>query len=259
VTPNASRINGRHVEDMNDTKWYVRVRGKVMGPFDLEQLRSLRARGQVGRFHEISTDRHTWQKASMLTELFSAPAAHAAAPSEQSAREPAEAEWELPLIDTREDEQATWYYVKDGSPVGPIDTPALQRMATIGQIGPNDQVWQEGTRDWVRAATVPALGFPPTPAASAYPLVLGPAYSSSAPAPRTSGLAVASLVLGILWLWGLGSLLAVIFGATAISQISKASNQITGKGMAIAGLVLGIVGLTLLLLGLLAYSEWSTY
>jgi hypothetical protein len=62
-------------------------------------------------------------------------------------------------------------------------------------------------------------------------------------APRTSGLAVASLVLGILFLCGIGSLLATIFGAVALGQISRSRGALTGKGMAVAGLVLGIIGL----------------
>lgn len=63
--------------------------------------------------------------------------------------------------------------------------------------------------------------------------------------PRTSGLAVASLVLGIVWLCGIGSLLATVFGAVALKQIGDSRGSVTGKGMAIAGLVLGVLGLTL--------------
>ena len=62
--------------------------------------------------------------------------------------------------------------------------------------------------------------------------------------PHTSGLAIASLVLGLLWLCGIGSLLATIFGAVAINQISRSNGTVTGKGMAIAGLILGILGLS---------------
>jgi len=61
--------------------------------------------------------------------------------------------------------------------------------------------------------------------------------------PRTSGMAVASLVLGLLGLCGIGSLLAVIFGHQALSQIDASNGMVTGRGMAIAGLVLGYLGL----------------
>ena len=61
---------------------------------------------------------------------------------------------------------------------------------------------------------------------------------------KTNGLAVASLVLGILTLCGIGSFLAVVFGHTALSQIKKDPYQ-QGRGLAIAGLVLGYIGLAI--------------
>jgi hypothetical protein len=53
-------------------------------------------------------------------------------------------------------------------------------------------------------------------------------------------------VLGILWLYWVGSILAVIFGHIALSQIRHTGQG--GRGLAIAGLVLGYVGLALFLL-----------
>jgi hypothetical protein len=91
----------------------------------------------------------------------------------------------------------------------------------------------------VHAYAPPPAPYGP-PLAYAAPLVVAPATS-------TNGFAIASLVLGIIWLYGLGSLLAVIFGAVAISQIRRSGGRQTGEGMAIAGLVLGIIGLVLLL------------
>ncbi len=64
---------------------------------------------------------------------------------------------------------------------------------------------------------------------------------------KTNGLAIASLVLGIVWIWWIGSALAVVFGGVAIKQINASNGQQGGKGMAIAGLVLGLVGAVTLL------------
>ena len=64
---------------------------------------------------------------------------------------------------------------------------------------------------------------------------------------RTSGLGIASLVLGILWMYWVGSILAVIFGHVALSQIKK-DPSIGGRGMAVAGVVLGWIGVGVLLL-----------
>jgi hypothetical protein len=58
------------------------------------------------------------------------------------------------------------------------------------------------------------------------------------------------MVLGILWLYWIGSILAVIFGHVALSQIQK-DPSIQGRGMAVAGVVLGWVGLGVLLIVLI--------
>lgn len=60
--------------------------------------------------------------------------------------------------------------------------------------------------------------------------------------PRTNGLAIASMVLGIVWLYGIGAVLALIFGYQARKQIDASGGRETGRGMAIAGIVLGWVG-----------------
>ena len=72
------------------------------------------------------------------------------------------------------------------------------------------------------------------------PLYPQPPYPQYAPAPRTNGLAIASMVLGIVWLWGIGSILALIFGLVSMKQIKERGDG--GKGMAIAGIVLGAIG-----------------
>jgi uncharacterized membrane protein YvbJ len=62
---------------------------------------------------------------------------------------------------------------------------------------------------------------------------------------RTSGMATASLVLGIIGIFiGLCSILAIIFGAIALGQINR-DPHLQGKGQAIAGLVLGIAVIAL--------------
>jgi len=60
---------------------------------------------------------------------------------------------------------------------------------------------------------------------------------------RTSGLAVASLVLAILWLLGVGSLLAIGFGVAALASIARSGGTRRGKALAGVGLVVGTLGL----------------
>ena len=89
---------------------------------------------------------------------------------------------------------------------------------------------------------------------------LPPAPPPPPPAPRsvpsavhTSGLAIASLVMGIAG-WTLlpliGSILAVIFGYMARSEIRQRPDELEGEGLAVAGLVLGwiMIGLSVIVL-----------
>jgi len=74
----------------------------------------------------------------------------------------------------------------------------------------------------------------------------GAGYATPYRGRRTNGLAIASLVLGILWLYWIGSILALIFGLIARRDINRSNDTQTGAGMALAGIILGIVGLAIL-------------
>ncbi len=64
----------------------------------------------------------------------------------------------------------------------------------------------------------------------------------------TNGLAVASLICGLLWIGWIGSALAIVFGHVALGQIRRAGGGQSGRALAIGGLVLGYFGaLTFLL------------
>ncbi|MBI2169625.1 MAG: DUF4190 domain-containing protein [Actinobacteria bacterium] len=71
-------------------------------------------------------------------------------------------------------------------------------------------------------------------------------------------MAVASMVLGILWLYWLGSILALIFGYVAKSQIDQSRGTQGGRGMAVAGIVLGWVGVGTLTIVILIAVAAST-
>jgi len=81
---------------------------------------------------------------------------------------------------------------------------------------------------------------------------------------RTSGLARAALVLGILSLFiGPLSILAIIFGAVALHQTDRDPN-LKGRGQATAGLVLGIIFALLWIIGIIILSyldveDWFWY
>ena len=67
---------------------------------------------------------------------------------------------------------------------------------------------------------------------------------------KTSGKAVASFVLSILWLFWIGSIIAIIFGHIARAEIKNSGGRLKGAGLALAGLIIGYFMLALLPLGI---------
>lgn len=100
------------------------------------------------------------------------------------------------------------------------------------------------------------------------PGVAAPIEATSSPAPRrapvdavakflpTSGTAISALIFGIgglTFLPFLGSIVAVILGPMARSDIRRRPDEVTGDGIALVGLVLGWIGIGLTVLGLLFF------
>ncbi len=77
-----------------------------------------------------------------------------------------------------------------------------------------------------------------------------PGYAYGLPIRRNNGMAIASMVLGIVWIYWIGSVLALVFGFIAKKQIRETGEG--GSGMATAGIVLGAIGMVTLTLFLIA-------
>lgn len=73
-------------------------------------------------------------------------------------------------------------------------------------------------------------------------------HPSQAPpaTPTTSGLAIVSLICGILFFIFPSALAAIIFGHISQSDIRRSGGRKTGAGMALAGLILGYIGVAII-------------
>ena len=235
-------------------QWYVRMRGRVLGPFSPSQLASLRARGRLTEDHELSQDRRSWLKASEMPGAF--------ALSAQREPQPARAvELEWPVASSTAEAPAPdqispaasvepqWFVARGSSHQGPMTHADVQRMINAGELGGNSLVWKQGMPAWQPAAQVHEFRFEAMASAGSPAATTGASFHAAGANPHgylppTSGMAIASLVLGLLWLCGIGSLLATIFGALALLQISRSNGAVSGRPLALAGFVLGILGLT---------------
>ncbi|YCM45557.1 DUF4190 domain-containing protein [Verrucomicrobiaceae bacterium 227] len=170
-----------------------------------------------------------------------------------------------------------WYYGKYGQQFGPIDESTLRARIATSEIGRNDLIWCEGMPVWLPLREMSeffeSAEPPPMPLGSEVPKsssgdsaspyatpVTGLMGNQGAgpPLPKTNGLAIASLVCGILSLvtfcfcGGLFfGLPAVICGHMSMGQIKSGNQQQDGHGMALAGLICGYIGLGVFLLMML--------
>jgi len=157
---------------------------------------------------------------------------------------------------------ASWYYVKNGEKQGPISGEQLVELAQNGTILPDNLVWTKGMTEWQPARNVEGLQFGGAAAASA-PAPAGPPPTAGSPTapgsgsgaavPQTSGLAVTSLVLGIVGLTLcfvgiLTAIPAIICGHMARAKIRASDGALTGSGLALAGLITGYLSLTSMLI-----------
>ncbi|MGP0066044.1 MAG: GYF domain-containing protein [Isosphaeraceae bacterium] len=237
----------------------MRTRGRILGPLTWAQLQAQRDRGQLARFDQVSQDRQNWIGADRVDGLF--------APSNQGGPRgtaaPSDGSADFIILD---DEDASygpgptgpstadapeWFFARGGSHQGPVPLSELQRMADTGEIDPETLVWRGGMEQWTPGSWVAELRFPArvsaTPGRAESEGSPAPAGSRSAdrpnPASRTSVLAISSLIMGVFWMFGLGSLAAIVLGAMSIRQISRSQGMLTGKRLAIAGIIVGIIGL----------------
>jgi hypothetical protein len=102
--------------------------------------------------------------------------------------------------------------------------------------------WQGADGNWYQPV---AIGSTPTTGSSWYSppgqLYGTPSYAQQ----TTSGLAITSFVLSLLFFFVITSILAIILGFVAHSKIRQSQNMIKGKGLATTGIVLGFLGVVL--------------
>jgi prepilin-type processing-associated H-X9-DG protein len=120
----------------------------------------------------------------------------------------------------------------DGKQYGPISADDLRKWIAEGRVNAQTKARVEGATEWQSLSSLPELGdafrgFSPPP----LPAGVAPA--------KTSGLAVTSLVLGILGLptCGLAALFGLILGVIALVK-AKA-----GRGVALAGVIVSAFSL----------------
>ena len=134
-------------------EYFIRMRGRVQGPYSLEKLQAMARRGQVSRFHELSSNQQQWTKAADLKELFETNARQAVELKLNGNRDNAY-DIEPAAVETSSHQ---WFYGDGNEQKGPVDTLTLHRLIQSGSLGPEDEVWCEGMANWAPISEVPRL------------------------------------------------------------------------------------------------------
>lgn len=224
---------------MGEGSYYVRWRGRVTGPFDVEALRKMAGTQQLSKLHELSSDGINWQRADTVEGIIAVYVRPTPPPSAQSAA----ADTMAPANEGTPAAGGEWFYSRDGQIAGPCAAHVVRTLLAEGLLRRTDFVSRaENPSAWQVVADIPEFAVAPILSGSpASPMMAARDVARVTPT-RTSGLAIASLVLSILGC-GIGSILGVIFGHQALSEIEAGKGEVDGRGMAIAGLVLGYLGL----------------
>lgn len=137
-----------------------------------------------------------------------------------------------------------WYYEQDGQQRGPVTEGEMRALLRNGEVLPGSLVWREGMEGWRPAAETELRN---QPVEHAIPME----YAE----PRTSGWAIASLVLGLLGLCCgcMSGIPGIACGHFALYQIRKEPHLYGGKNIAIAGLIISY----LTTLANIGFSVWS--
>ena len=136
----------------------------------------------------------------------------------------------------------------DGKEYGPISAEQIHQWLKEGRVNSQTRIKSADATDWQLLASLPEFAteltvHPPLPPSS-WPAATVP--------PKTSGLAVTSLVLGILGLFSCGvtALVGLVLGIWALVRIKNSQGRLSGSGLAIAGIA--VSGVFLLLIPLCA-------
>jgi S1-C subfamily serine protease len=184
-----------------ESLFYVRVRGKISGPFDIAALQKLVRRGGLSRIHEISSDRATWSAAGEFEDLF--PSTPASLPPQPTAAVETSAEQQViepQAAVVTSPSEILYYYTQRGSTVGPVRLSILKTLAENGTLRKDDLVWRENSDTGAPAAQTPVLA----------PIFAGQ-NSSQQPTGRLEPAAMSGRTL----LVGGGFLLVIFIGAVA--------------------------------------------
>ena len=146
-------------------QYYVKIRGRVLGPLSPERLAQMAKQGQLSRIHMISEDGSSWQKAAEYPQFFqSDQQARAASNAQNSAADPEpqqavaaepEPQATAATASASAPSQEEWHYAVNEQSFGPVPKGTLLKLIGAGKVSKSDMVWKSGMDDWQPVSAMP--------------------------------------------------------------------------------------------------------
>ncbi len=133
-------------------QYYVRFKGKRIGPLDRGRIDQLISRGQLTAHHEIAGEDGQWQRIGQWRAEQAAPKSEPADAKDLTLEEPGGSSEGAPKSVSGGDPQ--WYVAIDGQQSGPHDEASLGKMIQAGRVVDSTMVWRESMDSWQRADAV---------------------------------------------------------------------------------------------------------
>jgi hypothetical protein len=130
---------------MSEDRYYLRFKGRVLGPFTSEKAIEMVKRGQITRQHELSPDGATWRLAETYEELFATSRTRSNSMVSESKKASSQ---------ENKGNAALWFANFDGMNQGPVEEDGILAWIATGKVGKDTMVWKEGMANWLEAQAI---------------------------------------------------------------------------------------------------------
>lgn len=140
--------------------YFVRFRGRTVGPYSLAQAQQMARKGQLSRTSEVSSDGQSWVQAGAFPEIFERPTVTSASSKGASLSIDSDLSPEKGATLSGVGKSNTpslneWHYTSGDQQKGPTSASSIVAMLRAGTLAAHDRVWREGLDNWVTVSDVP--------------------------------------------------------------------------------------------------------
>ena len=150
-------------------EFFIRFRGRTVGPYEVSQLQQMARKGRLSRATEVSSDGASWEPASSYPEIFQKPKAGdvAASSAFEDLGDPISSDnlggfysqsgTPSQSPSTAVSQSPQWYYTQGGAQLGPVPQETIVGLVSSGQLSASENVWRDGMPSWVPLEQVDAF------------------------------------------------------------------------------------------------------